>query len=467
MTFAAPVVFDDWAYLSGNPLFAKPAAEVLAALFGRSYFAATREATWQPLANLLNWPMLPWPWLWRLTGVVLHAASALLLRGVARRLTKSEAASWAAAVLFLLFPFSSEVVFFASWRGHELAAVSSLACLLLWLDGKPRASAAALAVGLLGKESALVGPALVVLHWAVDGRRKPEAFVRSLRLHGAVAAAYALVRFGWVLPIEGAGGVRYSPLLALGWSLRAMLAPWPSCLFRSDAGPAWAAVAAVAAWAVACWAARGRKPVLFGLLWVPVALLPSLHLVPFARYSPVGDRFLYLSAGGFALAVGALLAETRARILLAVLAAFWGGALLKRNGAYRDAPQFAEDCALCAPDHPQALAFSAQMRLTAGDYSGARQRLEKAVALAPADPGFHDQLGLALYATGYKTEAATQFRLAAEGGPGAEPWNNLGAALAAVGSRDQAIAAYEEAVRRAPGWEKPRKSLAELKARKK
>lgn len=466
MTVTAPVFFDDWAYLTGNPLFAKPASAVLAAILGRGYFAATGERTWQPLANLLNWAMLGSPAAWRLTGIALHAASALLLRGVTRRVTGSAAAGWSAAILFLLFPFSAEVVFFASWRGHELAAVSALACLLFWLDGKPKASAAALAVGLLGKESALVGPVLVVLHAAVFERAKLRARLSALAPHAAVAAVYLVWRFGVLQGPTAVEAVRYDPVSCLGWYLRALALPWPSCLFRASSGTLPAALAALAVYGAALWAARRRPAVLFGLLWVPAALLPALHLVKFAQYSPVGDRFLYLAAGGAALAVSALLADTPARLALAVLMAFWGGALLKRNGAFRDVPQFAEDCELCAPTHPQAIAFSAQMRLTAGEYSGARARLEKAVALAPRDPQFHDHLGLALYATGYKKEAVSQFRLAADGGPGAEPWNNLGAALAATGRKAEAIAAYEEAVRRAPDWEKPAKSLAELRSRK-
>jgi tetratricopeptide (TPR) repeat protein len=463
MTIQAPVFFDDLPFVAQNPLFAKPASAVLAAVSGPGYFAATGERSWQPLVTLLNWTMASNPAAWRLTGIALHAAAALLVRVLARRVSRSELAGWLAAFLFLFFPLSTETVFFAAFRGHQLAALSALAGLLLWQDGRRKASAAALALGLLAKETALAGPLLIVLHEAVFRRAELRARLRGLSGHAAVAAAYLVWRFGVLVPAPAqVSQAARMPLASLGWYLGALVAPWPACLFRtlSSGAALW-----LLPYAAAVWAARKSKSALFGLLWIPVALLPFLHLMAFAFYSPVADRYLYLAAAGAAVALASLLAETRFRLAAVVLAAVWGAGTILRNGQFRDLPLVGELCVECAPLHPQAHAMSGQLRMAYGDYSNARRRFERAVELAPGDPQFHDSLGLSLYATGYKKEAVEQFRLAADLGPGARPWNNLGAALDALGRKKEALAAYDEAIRRDPEWAKPRESAAEIRAR--
>ena len=464
MILPAEVFFDDFSYVAANPLFAKPLSGVLSGLLSRNYFAETGERTWQPLATLLNYWLSGSPAAWRVLGILLHACAAWLVRLLAKRLDASEPAAGFAAFMFLFFPLSTEAVFFAAFRGHQLAAIAVLASLILWIDGRRTAAVLAMTAGLLAKETALVSVGLIALWEIVHERKSVRNCLPNLSTLAGVAIAYGVFRFGILIPAPAqVSAASRQPVSSLGWYLTSLIVPWPACLFRSLSA---SYALAIFPFAGLCWFFRKNRPVLFSLLLIPVALAPFLHALPFAFYNPVADRYLYLPAAGLALSASLLMAESRARLVLLVWTAALAGMTMIRNGQFRDLQALGEQCVDCAPEHPQAYAMSGQQRMAAGDYSNAGKRFEKAVELAPGDPSFHDSLGLTKYATGYKEQAVEQFRLAASLGPGAAPWSNLGAALAALGRKKEALEAYDEAVRRAPGWEKPAKAAAELRRRK-
>lgn len=79
--------------------------------------------------------------------VVLHAANALLVGRIARRLTGDAAAAWVAATLFALSPWSAEAMFWMSAGFDVLSTAGALVAVLAGLaavdDGRsPRAAAA-------------------------------------------------------------------------------------------------------------------------------------------------------------------------------------------------------------------------------------------------------------------------------------------------------------------------------------
>ncbi|MEK7390438.1 MAG: tetratricopeptide repeat protein [Elusimicrobiota bacterium] len=463
MTVAAPVYYHDLKYMGAHPLFSKESQEVLGALFSRNYFALTGERAWQPLTTYCHWLLSGSQALWRLFGISLHLATALSVRSVTRRLAEDEFAGWAAAFLFLLFPLSTEAVFFAYFHSHIIAALSTLLGIVFWLKAREShaetqgwlwLSRIVFCVGLFGGETAALAPGLMVLHIAVFDRGDMRRRMRELGGHILILAVYLVWRWGVLIasPTLAAASAR-ERLVNLGWYVGALIVPWPACLFRS---PGVGALAWLIPYAVCVRAALRHPGVLFGLVWITLALLPALG-------SPAADHRLYLAVAGAAAAVSCLLARTRFRILLAPLIVAWGAGSIVHNGGFRDLLVFGERCVECAPDHPGALAFSGELHAGELDFEGARKRFEKAVALAPQDAGLRDKFGYVLFSLGRKVEAVSEFQAGVDRGSGASGWNNLGSALASVGRKEAALRAYEEAARLAPQWKTPRKNADDLR----
>jgi hypothetical protein len=453
MTVPAPVFLDDWSFVLKAPFLRLSWPDFRAILLSRDYFAYTGERTWQPLVTLLHW-LVRVPAELRLIGILLHAGNALLLRAAARRLGAPEKTATAAAALWLVFPFHSEALFLSSFKGHLLAAASALAALYAWeraTGGKTTdrrwlaASWGALVLGLFGKETAVVGPALIGVRVLLGDPKRRVERLRLLAGHAVICAAYLVWRFGILRPAPAfAYPAPRRPLGSLGWYLVALVKPWPSCLARSLRAGWWPA-AAVLPYAGAVWAARKRPLALYGLLWIPAALLPFLHFVRFAAYCPVADRYLYLASAGACLALADLLAGTRWRLTLAVVGVAWGALLARRNGEFRDLPAVCAQTAACAPDNPLALELWGEERLTEGDYEAARTALEKAVSISPRDPDILNNLGLARYRTGDKEGARAAFARVVELKPAPGAWNNLALVLLDLGRKKEALEARARA----------------------
>jgi hypothetical protein len=270
-----------------------------------------------------------------LTNVVLHAATTLLVFGIARRLLP--AGAFAAAALFALHPCHLEAVAWVSGRTDLLAGAASAAAILLYLASRQHttrrpallaASLVALAAALLAKESAAAVPLVLLLYEAVVPAAEP---VRR-RLAGPllavlVVAAYVAVRLAVLgrvhLPphpfahrpgdTDFAAHVVMAPFLYLA-DLALFVPPDPAVTL-----PWWRAhpmlFAALAVSSVAVFASslrRVREPWLraFGLGWIALTLLPAAPL-------SVGERFLYVPSIGYCLLLGAgagaLLARDPAR----------------------------------------------------------------------------------------------------------------------------------------------------------
>jgi tetratricopeptide (TPR) repeat protein len=122
-----------------------------------------------------------------------------------------------------------------------------------------------------------------------------------------------------------------------------------------------------------------------------------------------------------------------------------------RAGAWGEAAAIFAQVAEQDPEHSAALRLLGLCRLRLGDPAGALALLERAYALAPADPFARLHLGLGLHALGRNAEAAALFRgcqplLPADPAPPL----NLAAALLALGQHREAVKSAKQARRRAP-----------------
>ena len=400
-TLTAPVFGDDRVFVEGSAFLQAPPLEFLRGLFSRDYLALTGEGTYQPLTTLFHYLTHGRPALYRAAGILLHAVNAGLVYRVALRLKAAPVPAFLAALLFALFPAHAETLIISSFKGNLLAFAFSFGALLCWIraveDGSRGALAGAFAffaLALASKETGLLAPAILGGWSLLFSRGKRPDLQRRAGLGFALASAcYLLWRFRG-LDTGPMPGAPHSPSLLFGWYVKTLLWPHPLCRERlAPEGLRWHALTAL--FALAAWSARRRPAVLFGLLVLALGLLPFLHRAQYYMDSPVADRYLYLSAAGFSLALALASSGPAATAALATTALVWGGLAARRNVLYRDTRALYEQTAACAPYHFKAWGVLAQSQLASGEPAAARASALRAVELNPEYEGARRILALA------------------------------------------------------------------------
>jgi len=243
-----------------------------------------------------------------ITNLCLHALTALLVLGLARRLGASPAAALLGALAFGWFPRLTEAAAWISGRTDVLAACFSLAALMVTLGPAPWrrwAAAGLLLLGLLSKEVALAA-VLGVLGYEVLQKERPEPAQRALRALPALIAAslYLILRLrvlghnfdpGDVGPkgrllaaLESVG--RYGFMLVDGWQPRLNIGT------LGDPEPAFVGLGIALLLALIPLGLRFRPRPAEALLLATsgIAIALVLHVLPIFGTVVVADRFLYL-----------------------------------------------------------------------------------------------------------------------------------------------------------------------------
>ncbi len=247
-------------------------------------------------------------WLLGRTGPALFAALFVALHPVG-----IETTVWIAGIpetlctLFVLATLASALLCSAA-RGAGAAAV--------WAT----LSLAALGLGLLSKERAVVAPALLVAAWVSLGAPRPRRTAALVLAHVLLVSGY----LGWLRP--AVLGSTFASLPSIGGSatiqVLTALASWPGRMawlfapLRSSTSDAirvatsfadpWVlggillSLGSVAAW-WALWRHRAAVAAL-GLAWIWIAFAPTAGLWPMLHAS--GERYLFLSGLGAALLLG-------------------------------------------------------------------------------------------------------------------------------------------------------------------
>lgn len=240
--------------------------------------------------------------LFHIVTLLWHAAASWLCALAAESLGLSRRAAFWAALLLAVHPVTSLVAGAIAFRSESMIAVALFSVVIFHTRGQAWACAAALFLGALCKETALVLGVLFVVALELTpsaGQARPWA-TRLRRV--AIEASGAVLAFGlrvafapawradaWQLPLGEALGTRLAALAKSTWTLL-----WPVQGKICDAFPLTSALApeALAGLAILgalCFLAYERRgPALLLLL----ALMPSLQLVPVMRWwSP---HYLYL-----------------------------------------------------------------------------------------------------------------------------------------------------------------------------
>jgi protein O-mannosyl-transferase len=291
---------------------------------------------YRPLATLshaLTYAVFgPDPRGFRLVNIALHAVNAMLLFFLVQALLPAAVPPrvfpWAAllaALAWAVHPVNTESVTWIVGRSNLLCGFFFLLALLFRARGERDPSSrrwwsavalAAFALALLAKEHAIVLPLILIACDAAAGRRGAADAPRRTGGRGyatffKVAALYCVLRLALIgrmtqrgswggglashVALQVMGLATYLRLLVLPFRLRLdyVFDPPP------DGGAAWfvlslAIVALFLVLIALAW--KRRSPYVLGLLWIVIALLPVLNLLPIKAV--VNERFLYLPAMG-------------------------------------------------------------------------------------------------------------------------------------------------------------------------
>jgi Flp pilus assembly protein TadD len=422
---------------------------------------------------------------YHLVNISLHAAAALLLAVILRRLAVPGA--YLAAAIFALHPVCVESVAWITELKNTLSGVFYLGAMLLYLrfDSTRKVSwylggLALFVFALLSKTAALMLPAVLpVIFWWQRGRLHCKRDLLPLAPF-FLASGLASMMTVWVERHEGAVGSGFN----LGPVERCLIAAraicfylgklaWPADLifiyprWQVSQGewwqylfPAAALLLLAAAWRLN---RRWRGP-LAALLFFSASLFPVLGFfnVYFSTFSFVADHFQYLASLGiialFSAVAASLLARAGRRrrflghagclLLLSALALLsWRQSRIYANldTLWRTTVDRNPDC--WTGHYNLGVDFAKR-----GQFDEAIKHLQRVVELKPDDAKAQNNLGAALAGRGRFDEAIDHCQKALELDPDdAEAYNNLADALVGCGKIDEAIGQYRHSLELRPG----------------
>ncbi len=432
---------------------------------------------------------------YHLVNILLHAASALLVAIILRRLAIPGA--YLAAAIFALHPVAVESVAWISELKNILSGIFYLSAMLLYLrfdqTRQTRWYGWALGLfvlGLLSKTvTATLPAALLVIFWWQRGRLSWRRDVWPLApffLLGAVAGLLT----AWVeRNLIGAEGIEFELTIVE----RCLLAGrvicfylgklfWPTELIFSY--PRWH-VSQTTAWQylfpaaailllALLWRLRGRwRGPLAGLLFFVGTLFPVLgfcNVYPFV-YSFVADHFQYLASLGIitlASAGVALLLERcglwrrpAGYMACLTLLATLGTLTWRQSRMYADIDALYQTTIDRNPSCWMAYNNLGNLAMDRGRRDEALAYYQKALQIKPDHVNSLNNLGNVLAIRGRWDEAIACYRKALSIEPGSiDAHYNFGTALAARGRFDEAIAQYQTTVELKPDHAQAHNNLA-------
>jgi protein O-mannosyl-transferase len=495
----AGYIWDDDMHLTKNPCIVGP--------LGLREIWTTRAARICPLVLTTFWVehslwgLNPLPY--HAVNVLLHAASALVLWRVLRRL--GVIGAWLGAALWALHPVQVETVAWITELKNTQSCLFYLLAVLFfarWLvaesaggpDRRPWLYALSLfcaGLAMASKSSTVILPLVLCLcAWWTEGRLRLRTVARVVPVFLMSAAASALTL--WTQHLEGANDTEW----VRSWPERIAVAGrvfwfylgkllWPHPLifiyprWTIDATQAasYLGTAALAASGFALWHSQGgrMRPAFFAFAYFLAALLPVLGIVDqyFLRYSFVGDHFQYLaSMGPLALAAAAMTAGYRLLAKSAhLLGAGFAGLLLcllctltwRQTAMYAGAEALWSATVAQNPECWLAHNNLGVIALQEGHFDAAAAHFEKALVVGPETAEAEANLGNALLKIGRAPDALPHLlRSIAIDPADARSQTNLGEAYRQTGKLDDALVHCQSAVDIDPGFAAAHTSLGNV-----
>jgi protein O-mannosyl-transferase len=419
---------------------------------------------------------------YHLISILLHAASALLLVAILRRLAVPGA--WLAGWLFALHPVMVESVAWITELKNTLSGVFFLGAAFAYLTfdrtRAPKHYIVALATfscGLLAKSAIATLPgALLVVLWWMRGRIGWRRDVLPLLPWLAIGTTSGLLTAWIERRFIGAVGSAFNLAIAdrfliagraIWFYLSKLLFPaelvfiYPR--WNLDAKAAWQYLFPVTVLIVAAlfYRMRGRSPgPLAALLYFVITLFPALgffNIYPF-RYSFVADHFQYLAAIGPMTAAAAgirratdLMADRIRRVarplMHAVLLAVLFSLSWRQSGMFADAATLYQTTIDRNPECWMAHYNLGILLAKAGRFDEAKGHYLKTLKLKPDHAKAHINVGIVLARTGNPDAALAHYRDALQINPSsAEAYYNQGYVLSSAGRAIEAGASYRKAL---------------------
>jgi tetratricopeptide (TPR) repeat protein len=507
------LVFDNSSIIGRDPRIREATSQNIGAIVAGGYrYTNHTDGLYRPVTTftyLLNYAVFgngTRPSGYHRVNLAIHAINVSLVYALGSVILGETAPAWALAAIWGLHPLLTESVTNIVGRADLLAAFGVLAGLLCHVMGASAAGrrkfawlagvAAAQAVGIFSKESAVVLPAVMLLHdltWLDRAAWRARApaygalvlpiaafFFLRTRVHPHMLVAFA------ENPLVNAGfwTARMTAVKVIGKLL--WLFFWPFRLsvdYSYNAVPLfcwrlnWEDAKAFLALAVCLGGAvlalllvvRGRrvgKPMLFFLVFSFVVAWPTSNLIVLIG-SIMAERFLYLPSVGLAgLLVAVVVALGRrfplphpaagrvAWATLGIACLALAARTYARNSDWKDEVSLWTSAVEVCPNSGKAHYNLGQaLQRIPGRLDDAIAEYRAALRIDPGDAESHTNLGNALAATpGRLPEAIAEYQAALRINPGrAEPHNDLGNAMAAIPDRlPDSIAEYQAALRIQP-----------------
>ena len=349
---------------------------------------------------------------YHITNLLLHLLACWLLLCLIGRVTRQRPVTFfgcAAALLFGLHPVLTEAVLVPAFREDLLVTVFILLYLLASLEeGRVRwLSLPLLFFALLSKESAVIAPLLLFSLWLRFPSTRPSGnrdrvllgvgalIVCGLLLVWRRSGSFQAASEEWAtLGVQFPRNLYTAPWL---WIKNLHLLAWPHPLqadyvidgiARIGDPRALLGLAALVAWiVVAILSCRAAPWISFGMSWVLIAFIPTSNLVPL--FNPFAERYLYLSAVGFALLAAFIVSRIptpRIRAgVLGALCAVYGFATIDRAPDWYDDMTLWTKTLATEPRSSRAHTWIGLELKKRGDLPGALQHFTEANALNTND----------------------------------------------------------------------------------
>lgn len=432
---------------------------------------------------------------YHLTNIVIHAANALLVFILARRIfaragigtgATADLAAAFAAMVFAVHPLRVESV---AWVTERRDMVSGFFCLLSVLfylraaEGERRdtrayaASVLFFVCGLLSKGNSVTVPAVLVIlnfyplrrfggaaGWWTPGARRAyaEMIPYAIPAAGFVVLSILALKPPEQLPLAGKLAVTaYSVSFYLGKFILprglAALYGMPTHVdpLASRFIPSYAVAIAFLVVVAVAW--KKRPGLAAGLLaWAAISL-PMLGIV---QNGPqiAADRYTYHAAPALAILAGAgflLLSRRWPVSVLATIAAgiivTFGALTWRQTGYWKSSDRLWGRVLEIEPDSPIGNSAWANLLFKENRVDEAIEYSMRAVRSAPQFAEGHNDLGVGLARKGAFDEAIERYRISLSLKPGFdEAENNWGVVLASQGQLDSAVAHYQRSLKTNP-----------------
>ena len=434
------------------------------------------------------------------TNVLLHAANAVLLYFIARRLLRRTAAAsladnWDsltvgtafAALFFAVHPLRVESVVWVTERRDVLSGLFCLLSVLFYLrateEGERKRAIYALSLGtfacaLLSKATSMTVPALLlvlnvyplrrvggVAGWWGKRARRVYLEILPFAMLAAASAILSIVALQRMPQLSIPGKVAVSAY-SLAFYVWKTLVPWPlSPVYEmpqhvDPLAPRFlASYACVLVLIALAWRLRWRWPgVTTAMIAFVVITLPMLGVV---QNGPqiAADRYTYHAAPALAILAGTVYTALPSLRLARFVHGIVGIAIIVVLGVltWNQSRVWHDSAALWSHvlrvDDESAIGHVglANVLFRQNRVEEATEHARRAVAIAPGYAQAHNDLGVGLATQGHLDEAVSEYQRALALEPGNdEAHSNWGVVLARQGDLDGAIERYREALEANP-----------------